>query len=227
MAESRKSNWRERRVGKMRIPSLLLVGALALGASPTADAAIIVISTLSSDATDPGVLDATFEFSVLFDVLTLSVTNDTTAPNTFNINELYFNAAGGVTGLTVLGALPAGWSFSTNQIAGVFGTFEFALTDPVDNDASTIMPLETETFTFTILGVGPFFDTDFTTEFSTNPPGDLLSPVAAKFVFGSRTDPAGDPGPDSAYGGVPEPGTIALLGLAGLLGFGRRRRRLS
>ena len=209
----------------MRIPSSLLVGALVLGASATADAAIIVISTASSDATDPAVLDATFEFSVAFDVLTLSVTNDTSAPNTFNMNELYFNGGGGVTGLTPLGALPAGWSFSTNQVAGIFGTFEFALTDPVDNDPSTIMPLETETFTFTILGAGPFFDTDFTTEFSTIPPGDMPSPVAAKFVFGSGTDPDGDPGPDSAFGGVPEPGTLALLGLAGLLGFGRRRRR--
>ena len=207
----------------MRIPSSLLVGALVLGASATADAAIIVISTVSSDATDPALLDATFEFSVAFDVLTFSVTNDTTAPNTFNINQLYFNGGGGVTGLTPLGALPAGWNFSTNQIAAIFGIFEFALTGPVDNEPSTIMPLKTETFTFTILGAGPFFDTDFTTEFSTNPPGDIQSLVAAKFVFGPD-DPENPGNSDSAFGGVPEPGTVALLGLAGLLGFGRRRR---
>ena len=122
------------------------------------------------------------------------------------------------------GALPAGWIFSTNQIAGIFGSFEFALTGPVDNEPSTIMPLEIETFTFTILGVGPFFGTDFTTEFSTNPPGDMTSPVAAKFVFGSRMVPAGDPGADSAYGGIPEPGVLALLAVAGLVGARRRRR---
>ena len=41
--------------------------------------------------------------------------------------------------------------------------------------------------------------------------------VAAKFVAG--------PGDDSAVGAfIPEPGTVALLGLAGLLGLRRRRR---
>ncbi len=210
----------------MRIPSSLLVGALALGVSANAEGAIITISTLSSDATDPGVLDATFEFTVALGVLTLEVTNDTTAPNTFNINELYFNGGGGVTGLIPLAVdgLPDGWSFSTNMPADGFGTFEFALTDPVDNDPTVIMPLATLEFQFTILGVGPFFDTDFTTEFSTNPPGDMTSPVAAKFVFGSRQDPNGDPGPDSAYGGIPEPGVLALLAVAGLVGARRRRR---
>ena len=215
-----------RRVGKMRIPSSLLVGALALGVSANADGAMITISTLSSDATDPGELDATFEFTIVAGVLKLEVTNETSAPNTFNINELYFNGGGNVTGLTPLAVdgLPDGWIFSTNMPADGFGTFEFGLTGPVDDAPEAIMPLETVEFQFTILGVGPFFETDFTTEFSTNPPGDMISPVAAKFVFGSREDPDGDPGPDSAYGGIPEPGVLALLAIAGLVGARRRRR---
>ena len=63
--------------------------AATILASSSAWATTITLSDASSDATPASVLDATFEFNVLgFDTLELVVTNDTTAPDEFNINEL-------------------------------------------------------------------------------------------------------------------------------------------
>ncbi len=195
---------------------MFLETAAWLGCANAAGASIILLSTHSSDATDPALLSATLDFSVVGNMLTLTMTNDTLGENGFNINQLYFNGGGGVTGLA-LDSGPSGWGLEFDQHAAGFGTFGFALVGGVGRFGPTVAPGEMVTFIFTIAGAGT--DVDFTTNFSTLPPGGMAAIAAGKFVMG--------PGDDSAYGAfVPAPGVLAVLGVAGLLGR-RRRRRLT
>lgn len=180
----------------------------------SAEAGLITLSSHSSDETDFGVLDATMNFVVFGSTLMLTVSNTTGAPNEFNINEMYFNGGGDVTGLDVV-TMPTGWMLDDSGTAAAdgFGMFDFALLDGVGGDKSVIMPGESLVFEFEILGSGVM--DDFTTNFSDAPPGHIQMIVAAKFVSG--------PGDDSAYGAwVPAPGAAIVL-VAGFLP--RRRRR--
>lgn len=191
-----------------------------------AQAAVIPLSQLSSDATDPALLDAVFDFQVQTgDQLSLEVAND----SNFTINQIFFNGSDDVSGVSLSSVSDgSAWAASggpQGTKAGGFGSFDFAFSS--DGNAEGIQSGETLTFLFDILGpcaetmgctmtdfVGP--DT-----FSTPPPADMLAQAAAKFVQG--------PGDDSAFGaangegfppvGVPEPGTTTLLLLgSGLLG---------
>ena len=201
----------------MTIARRYLIAAVGvLGLTTAAPASIIFLSDVSSEpGVDPGVLDAMMEFSISGTTLTLTVTNNTADPDGFNMNELYFNAPDGVT-LSFDGS--PGWSMATAVSIGMFGTFDFGLTDGQGGSQSQIFPAEVVSFTFQITSGAPTMD-DFVTNFSTIPPGDLRAIVAAKFV--------GGPGNDSAYGAatIPAPGVLALLGAAGLVGGRRRRRR--
>ncbi len=211
--------------------AVLVSAAAAMLAAP-AKGAILFLSTNSSEpGIDPSLLSATFEFQitgVLLNELTLTITNNTSAPNEFNINQLFFNfnPDSNVTGLNLTGEQGNGaWELVVPAFPGDltthadnFGIFDFMLTHgpPLGHNHHIIEPLDVRVFTFDIKGTGPFFDTDFialSEQFDSN---DLMF-AAAKFVQG--------PGDASAFGGVPEPGTVALLGLAGLLGLRRRRRR--
>ncbi len=208
---------------------LVTAGAAMLAAPATAS--IIALSTDSSEpGIDPSLLSATLDFQITGGgtELTLTVTNNTSAPNEFNINRIFFNAGGNVTGLTLTGE-PGGnaaWQLvpfdpgdPLATHADNFGIFDFMLQHgpPLGHNHHIIEPLDVRVFTFDIKGTGDFFDTDFialSEQFDSN----MLMLGAAKFVMG--------PGDASAFGGfVPEPGTVALLGLAGLLGLRRRRRR--
>lgn len=206
-----------------------MTAAAAMLAAP-ATGAIIPLSTNSSEpGIDPSLLSATLDFQVTGSMLTLTVTNGTLAPNVFNINRIFFNFKPGstVTGLNLTGEPPgpAAWELAVPSFPGDltthadnFGIFDFMLQHgpPLGHGHHLISPLVPRVFTFDIKGTGPFLDTDFialSEQFDAN----LLMFGAAKFVQG--------PGDASAFGAfVPEPGTIALLGLAGLLGLRRRRR---
>ncbi len=193
----------------------LIAAVGILGFTTAAPASLIFLSDLSSEpGTDPGLLNATMEFSIAGNTLTLTVTNNTADPTAYRMNELYFNAPDGVT--LSFDGMP-GWSMATGVHAGGFGTFDFGLTDGQGQSQSQIFPAEVVAFTFSITAGAPT-EQDFVSLFSTIPPGDMLAIVAAKFI--------GGPNDDSAYGAaIPAPGVLALLGVAGLAGGGRRRRR--
>jgi hypothetical protein len=203
----------------------LLLAALLLGlASPALATTIVNLSSVSSDATDPALLDAEFEFSVAGTTLTLTVTN---TGSDFNINEIYFNASGSVTGLTlssathsVQGDVSAAWlPIELGSSPDGFGAFDFGLTDGVGaNNPNIIEPGEDIVFVFSISGGGGYTDADFIV-------ANLNDyTAAAKFVNGPD-DPESPGDEDSAFGAVPEPLTAWLLaaGLAGLLAAGRKR----
>jgi hypothetical protein len=165
-------------------------------------------------------LDARMTFTVSGDKLTLEVANDTEAPNTFRINETYFNATSNVTGLQWWSGSPTtGWALGFGEdgyLVDGFGLLDVSLTDGLGVDANQIFPGTTKTFEFKILGTSPFSELDFTTELSTPVDGHIDSLAAAKFV---------DSGNISGYGNVvPEPGTLSLL-LFGTLRLVRRHTR--
>jgi hypothetical protein len=191
-----------------------------LGVAGSAQATTIGCCDESSDSTPAGDLNATFDFSVVGTTLFLDVTNDTLLTGDFNISDVYFNAAGNVTSLTLTAATHSGigdvltnWDpVNTNAMKNGFGIFDFAITDGNgETDPWLIGAGESILFELLIGGTGPFEMNDFAVE---NSDGYILG---AKFVNG--------PGGDSAFGAsVPEPNTALLVGLGGLiLGVTRRR----
>ncbi len=213
--------------------AVLVTAAAAMLATPASGAFLFLSTNSSEPGIDPSLLSATFEFQitgVLQNELTLTITNNTSAPNEFNINQLFFNfnPDSNVTGLNLTGEQGNGaWELVVPAFPGDlathadnFGVFDFMLKHgaPQGSNHHLILPglLNQRVFTFDIQGTGPFFDTDFIGDLSQQFDSNTLMFAAAKFVMG--------PGDISAFGAVPEPGTLALLGLAGLLGLRRRRR---
>ena len=200
------------------------------GVSKADHIATLQLSSHSSDATPVERLLATFTFSVSMagDHLTLRVANDTVAIGdpggrglgAYDINQIYFNGPGGKIGLTLVSG--NGWGFSTNESADGFGFFGFAMQD-VGGSPNAISSGGYLEFEFTITG-GTATAADFVDNFSTVPPGDLPSLIAAKFIRGPASPDSPD-GDDSAYGAlVPLPPALPM-GIAGLIGVAFLRRR--
>ena len=197
-----------------------VVASLTVFGTYTAKAgSLLKLSDFSSDQTPAEDLDATLEFSVSGSTLTLAVTNNTPLGTGFDISDIFFNALPHITGLSLTS--PAdGWLIELNERADGFGVFDFGLiSDSGHHDPGEIAPQGTLEFEMTILGNGPFNESDFTAQFSTIPPGNRPALAAVKFVNGPRDD--------SAYGAViPEPATVSLL-LLGLGLIARRSRRFN
>ena len=143
----------------MRVFRLLLTAVLGVTAGwlcPSLVAASsFTLSEFSDNATSPAVLDATLDFTVAGNVLTLVVQNTTQPGDLYNVNQLYFTSSDDLTGLTLLtasggvdGSNLADWTVDTNIGFGQFGTFDFALIGPQQgNNAAQLTPNEIQTFT--------------------------------------------------------------------------------
>lgn len=208
-----------------RAAAPLLAASAFLGS--TASAASLTLSDLSSDETPAEVFDATYDFQITGpNELTLSVSNDTLAPDLYWLREIYWNASDDVASLTLVSAsssvdgdVLAEWSLRTASAADGFGRFDFELGPIQQNVSNELAPGEVVDFVLSIDPNGPVDAFDFTTQFSTIPPGDRPALAAGFFQMG--------PGDDSGFGAViPEPTTAALLGLGlAALGLGRRAGR--
>ena len=219
--------------------AIMVAGAVALllCCAVPVQAALLTLSTHASDGNNPpgaDKLDATFEFSVVSGQLLLTVSNLTPEgplDPALNIDEIYFNAKDNITNLNLVGVTLGStgqWDWGFIQGGGPsdignphqvnsFGKFDvYVKDDPVSNPHRNIASGGSVTFTFDITGTAPV-DTDFI-ELSTQVDGHTISYAAAKFYNG--------PPEMSAYGAtnVPEPATIALLGLGALVLLRKRKR---
>ena len=135
---------------------LLLLAVFLLWVTPQVHAVPLILSDLLSDyssngagAPDVNEMDATLNFDVVGNTLTLGVTNDTpdpTIPGAFslNINEIYFNTSENITGLSLTaidGAPLSKWTltYNVNNIqVNDFGLYDVSLIDGVDNQPHVI-----------------------------------------------------------------------------------------
>ena len=206
------------------ILSALLGMMMFTGLGQAQAALVYTFSDLSSDATPASDLDATLTFSVTAlgaiggttDLLTLTLDNQTTAPNAFSINEVYFNFNSGHGGFSLesgSGALNHG-----PTPADGFGDFDIKL------DGFLLAAGGTSIWTID-LGLTGIVDLDFN-DLSSIPPGEHQAFAALKFVIGPD-DPEAPGSEDSAFGAVvPVPAAVWLFGsgLLGLVGMARRKK---
>ena len=211
---------------------LVLFISLVLGTS-TSQAELVYLSDFSSNGTvytlaENLSVDLDFVVDDVNDILTLTVTNNTfdevpaSNKTAFDLNEIYFNIGGEVTGLAFAGNEP-GWTVTVdpdNFHVNGFGMFDVALIDGQGSAPKAVKAGQTKVFTFNILTAGgSFSDADFTTHMSVdNGQPEIHGLAAGKFISGGPNDD------DSAFGvAVPEPATIVLMGL-GLLALLRKRK---
>lgn len=222
----------------MRSSRLFWLLAVGIAVWPAwAGALTIELSGISSDLTPASQLDAIVEFEVGdFDLgnpgdeLRITLTNPDAGMGgdaLFNINEIYWNASGSVSGLTLLSAVhsvagdvTAAWQpVELGSMANGWDPFDYALTDGVGSTNPAIVePGESVVFLLDIDSLGPVLASDFVV-----PQGNGYT-VAAKFVNGPP-DPENPLVEDSAFGTVPEPAT-GLLSALGLVALAAGRRSL-
>ena len=141
---------------------IVVLAALAISLSSAGHAATLTLSDVSSDATPAASLSGTITLAVLGgNVLSLTLENQTSAPNEFNINGVWCNADGGVTSLALSSAthssngdVLAAWTpVEAGTSANGFGSFDFALTDGVGaGNPNIIDPGESIVFLMGITG---------------------------------------------------------------------------
>lgn len=206
-----------------------IIAIFALGVSSAGQATTLTLSDVSSDATPAASLSGTITLAVVGgNVLSLTLENQTSIPNEFNVNGVWWNGDGGVTSLSLTSAthsssgdvLTAWTPVESGTSADGFGAFDFALTDGVGAGNPNIAhPGESIVFLMAITGSCTATACTAANFVLENPSGFL---AAAKFVNGPD-DPESPGNEDSAFGAiVPEPTTALLLG-AGLLVMSLRR----
>lgn len=196
----------------------VLVTALSLTLTASSRSATLNLSDVSSDATPASDLLGSITLDVLVgNVLSLTLENQTVAPNTFNLNGVWWNGNAGVTSLSLSSAthstngdVLAAWNpIESASSANGFGSFDFALTDGVGaGNPNIIQPAQSIVFLMAITGSCTATTCSTSNFILENAEGYL---AASKFVNGPD-DPENPGFEDSAFGAViPEPSTGLLL----------------
>ena len=124
----------------------------------------------------------------------------------------------GISLLSIDGGSTDGWTLGFDAMINGYGDFDVSLIDGQGQSPEQIFPGTAKTFELLLDGTGSLTDLDLA--HFTNLTSGIGNPnvtVAAKFV---------DSNNESGFGaslGIPEPATLALLALGGLLMVKRRR----
>lgn len=203
--------------------SLAMLAAAVLFLAAPAYADTIYFSGQASDNDVPvGVFDGeiVYSFDALANVFTMTIVNQTVAPDAYRISVAVFNTSSDVTGLTLTGNGGfTGATLGAIERGDGFGWFDWGLDLGPGNTG--VAAGNSATFTFAVTGS----NLDITDFFSGLSWGGGLTPAVAAMHF------AAGPNGDSAWTIptdkiVPEPATMALLGL-GIAGMVVTRKRFS
>lgn len=217
---------------KKLLGCFLCVMLLVFGVAPSAWTDSFTLHGVNYPSQISALVDFTYDSAAA--KINLDITN--TSSITSSLTAFAFNVPDVVTGASLTGTVPTGWSALLNKdginTPGQYGFFDLAGITKTDFNGGKVAygipapPVTTFSFTFSLVGtnLNLLDENSFLSLLSASP--EHGQPDPQSFIARFQGIPVGE-GSDVAIPGnpVPEPTTMLLFGagLVGLAGFGRKK----